>query len=148
MLTYEGDISNYIEVNINKNPDGTFKWLKLHLVDKIITRVVLTFSASLKSRETPTRKPLLHKYRYSRGRKCVWNYMAAVSMLSYLQGSKQPDISMTVHHCTRFFNNPLLVHERAIIHIAKYPAITSTYTDLSYGNIWLSTIRVVYRPDK
>ena len=53
MLTDEGDISNYLEVNIKKNYDGTFELSQLHLVEKIINRVGLTVSVILKSIETP-----------------------------------------------------------------------------------------------
>ena len=92
MLTYEGDIYNYPEVNIKKNPDGTFKLLLSHLVKKIINHVGLSVSASLKAIETHTGKPLLHKDESSLGRKCVWDYRAAVGMLSYFQGSTQREI--------------------------------------------------------
>ena len=85
MLIDEGDMSNYLEVNINKNSDGTFELSQSHLVDKIFSHVGLTVFASLKSRETPDVQPFPHKDGSSIGRKCVWNYMAAVVMLSYIQ---------------------------------------------------------------
>ena len=62
MLTDEGDILNYLGVNIQKNPGGTFELLQSHLAKKIINHVGLTLSASIKSRETPAGKPLLNKY--------------------------------------------------------------------------------------
>ena len=68
-----GDLSNYIGVNFKKNSYGTFKLLQFQLVDKIINHVGLTVSASLKCREIPTRKPLLHKDESSIGRNSVWN---------------------------------------------------------------------------
>ena len=85
MLTDEGYKSNYLVFNRKKNSDGKFELLQSHLVEKIINSVVLTESASLKSRETHSGKPLLDKDESSRKRKFVWNYTAAVSMLSYLQ---------------------------------------------------------------
>ena len=85
MLTDEGDISNYLGVNIKKYSDGTFKLLQSHLVEKIINHVGLTVSTSFKERETSAGKPVLHKDEYSQGRKCVYNYRAAVGILSYIQ---------------------------------------------------------------
>ena len=41
-------------------------------------------------------------------------------MLNYLQGSTRPDISMAVHQCARFCNDPRLAHERAVMKIGKY----------------------------
>ena len=99
-------------------------------MEKVINHVVLEVPASLKATETPAGKPLLHKDEYIIGRKCVWNYRAAVGMLSYIQGSTQPEILMAVHQCARFYNNPHLVHERAVRLITKYFASTSTYVDL------------------
>ena len=61
VLTYEGCISNYLGDNIKKNSDGKFKFSQSHLADKNFTHVVLTVYVSLKDRETPSGKPLLHK---------------------------------------------------------------------------------------
>ena len=38
-LIDEGDISNYLGVNINTNSDGTFELLQYHLEEKIINHV-------------------------------------------------------------------------------------------------------------
>ena len=70
----------------------------------------------------PAGKPSLHKDETSPGIKCVWNYRAAVSMPSYLKGSTQTKISIYVHQCARFCNNPCLVNERTVIQIANYLA--------------------------
>ena len=51
MLTDEGDISNYLGVNIKKNSDSTFELSQSHMVEKIINHVGLEVSASLKARE-------------------------------------------------------------------------------------------------
>ena len=56
MLKYEGDISNYLGVNIKKNSNGTFKLSQFHLVEKIINCVGLTVSMGLNPRETPDGK--------------------------------------------------------------------------------------------
>ena len=91
-------------------------------------------SARLNARETSDGKPLLHKDKYSQGIKCVWNYREAVGVLGYLQVSTQPEILTNIYQCALFFNNPRLLHERAIIRIEKYPASMSTYVDLPEGN--------------
>ena len=73
MLRYKEDVSNRLGVNINKNSDGAFELLKSHQVDKILNHAGLAVSTSLKSRETPARKPLLHKEESSIGIKCAYN---------------------------------------------------------------------------
>ena len=69
-------------------------------------------------------------------------------MISYLQGSTLPEISMDIHQCARFWNIPRILHEHAVRRIVKYLASTSTYADLPNGNWQLTTCRVVYNPDK
>ena len=55
-------------------------------------------------------------------------------MLIYLKGYTRPEISMAVHQCATFFNNPLLVHKHAVRRIAKNFAINSTYVYLPDEN--------------
>ena len=145
MLKDERDVSNYLGVNIKKKSYEAFELLQLHLVNKIINHVRLTVSASLNCRETSSGKSLLHKDESSLGRQCVWNYRAVVIMLSCIWGSTQQEISMVIHQCAQFFNNPCLVDKCAVRRISKYLARTSTGTDLSDGNIRLYTCEVVYR---
>ena len=66
-------------------------------------------------------------------------------MLSYIQGSTLPEISMAVKQCEHFCNNLRLVQERTIIHITTYLASTSTYVDLPNKSQLLTTNGIVYR---
>ena len=77
--------------------DGTLELSQSHLVENSINHVGLEVFASLKARDTPAGKLLRHKYESSLRIKCVWNYRAAFGMLSYLQGSTRPEISMAVN---------------------------------------------------
>ena len=45
-------------------------------------------------------------------------------------------------------NNMRLVHERSVRSIEMYLVSKSTYVYLPDGHRWLSTCRVVYKPDK
>ena len=49
--------------------------------------------------------------------KYSWKYWIAVGILSYLQANIWLDISISVHHTTRFCNNPMYCHEQAVIKI-------------------------------
>ena len=95
-------------------------------MEKIINHFRLTVSASLNYIEIPIGKTLPHKEKIILGKKCVFKYRAEVVMLSYLQVLKKPEISMAIHRCEYFCNNPRLVHERAIISIANYLSIMPT----------------------
>ena len=69
-------------------------------MEKIINHIIINVYATIKSRETPAGKPLMHKDESSLGRKFVWNYRAEFGMLIYLQGSTRTEISISVHRCT------------------------------------------------
>ena len=47
-------------------------------------------------------------------------------MVSYLQGSTRPEISMTVHQWARFSNDPRLIHEMGVQKIGDYLSETAT----------------------
>ena len=55
---------------------------------------------------------------------------------------------MDVNQRAIFFNNPHLVHKRAVRRIAKYLASTSTYVDLPDDNRRLSARRIAYKNNK
>ena len=90
LFTDEGDISNYLGVNINNNLDGTFKLSQLHLVGKIINHPRFMLPSSTKLKEKPAGKSLLNKDEYILEIKGVCSYRAAVLILSYIQGYTLP----------------------------------------------------------
>ena len=148
MLTYAGDITNYLGVNKNKKSDGTFELSQLHLLEKIINHVGFKLYVSLKSRETPSVKSLLNKDDYILRMKIVWNYRPAVGVLSFIKVSVRPEIPMTINQCAQFRNNPRLVQECVVKLSVKYLSSMSTDVDLSYGNRRLYTCSVVYNHNK
>ena len=70
VLPEEGDISNYLGVNMKKNLDETFKLSKSHMMEKIISHVGLEKCPRvLKARETHAGKSLRHEYEYILGKR-------------------------------------------------------------------------------
>ena len=61
MLTDEGDISNYLGVNIKKNSYGNFELSLSHLVEKIKTMSDLKFPQVLKQERHPLGKHYIIK---------------------------------------------------------------------------------------
>jgi hypothetical protein len=132
-LTNEGQMEQYLGVDIKRNTDGTFELRQPYLIQRILD--LCKVDDAFKSRATPAATLLLNKDVDGASRKYDWNYRSAVGMLGYLQGSTRPDISMAVHQCARFNNDPKMSHERAIMHICRYLKDTSDRG-------------VIYRPDK
>ena len=69
---------------------------------------------------TSATKPLLHKDEDGLERKHSWNYRQPIGMLTYLQGTSRPDISMATYQVARFCIAPKLSYERAVHRIGRY----------------------------
>ena len=118
-FTTEPGISNYLGVKVEQLQDNSsFELKQPYLIDHILK--LLEINDDFNDQTTPATKPLLHKDENSNPRKCKWNYLQAIGMLNYLQGSTLPDLPFAVHQCARFVNDPKLSHECAVRRIGKY----------------------------
>ena len=117
-FTDEGDISTYLGVDVKRHKDGKIELTQSHLIDRFLA--LMPNGDDIHTKPTPAIKPLLHKDLDGLPRKHSWNYRQAIGMLTYLQGTSRPDISMAVHQAARFTMNPKLSHERAVHRIARY----------------------------
>ena len=113
-----GDISRYLGVDIVRNEDKSYELRQPFLINRILK--LLELDDKVNSKSTPVSKPLLHKDKEGAPRVMSWSYRSAIGMMNYLQGSTRPDISMAVHQCARFNNDPKITHERATLRIGKY----------------------------
>ena len=117
-FTDDGNLEKYLGVDVKRNSNGTIGLTQPHLIERILQQ--LGIDDKVNSRPTPAVKPLLHKDLDGLARKYEWSYRKLVGMLTYLQGTSRPDISMAVHQAARFSIHPMLSHERAIARIGKY----------------------------
>ncbi len=74
---------------------------------------------------TPVVGPLLPKDANGLPCKDMWKYHTLTGMLGNLQGTSCPKISMAVHQCAQFNNDPKLCHKHAMKQICKYLLKTS-----------------------
>lgn len=117
-FTDGGSLESYLGVQVERNLDGSLKLFQPFLIDKIIKLVM--DDKPLNPSKIPATKELLHKDTDGIPRKHSFNYRQIVGMLSYLQGTTRPDISMPTHACARFCIDPKSSHEKAIIRILRY----------------------------
>ena len=123
MLTDEGDIDKFLEIEIDHLDEKIFKISQPFLIDRIISFLNIDtndFGLGTNSKSTPVGKPLLHKDLSGKPRKENWNYRTSVGMLTYLQGNSRPEMSMAVHQTARFSNNPMLSNEKAFKRLGRY----------------------------
>jgi len=118
-LTDEGSLEKYLGIEIKTTGKDTYELTQTFLIQRIIDLANMD-STERQKRATPVGKPLLFKDLKGKCRKKNYNYRAMIGMLNYLQGTTRPDISMAVHQCARFCNDPKLSHERAVHRIIHY----------------------------
>ena len=122
VLTVEDAIDTFLGVNIEKIANNKYELSHPFLIERLINFLKIDFETEPKGKEriAPAGKPLIHSNSDGLFRKHKWNYRTAVRMAGYLQGNTRPDISMEVHQCTRFVNNPMRSYKRNIYRIVKY----------------------------
>jgi len=137
-LTDKGGVNKFLGVEITCLNYNSFNLSQPFLINRILNFLGLCnneFKTDANSTSTPVAKGLLHRDLDSKERKYTWKYRTAVGMLSYLQNTSHPEISMAVHQTARFSNNPMLSHEKSIMRIGRYLLDTRK-------------CGIIYKPDK
>ena len=120
VFTDEGTMERYLGVEIQKLADNSgFSLTQPFLIERILQAAEIDLRMT-KDRPVPVVGPLLCRDEEGPDRKHDWNYRTLTGMLGYLQLTSRPDISMAVHQCSRFNNDPKLSHEKTIKRICKY----------------------------
>jgi len=56
----------------------------------------------------------------------TWHYHSVVGKLNFIAANTRPDISLAVHQCTKYSNQPCFLHKKAVKHIGRYLYLTQT----------------------
>jgi Reverse transcriptase (RNA-dependent DNA polymerase) len=97
----EGDLSDYLGVQVCKHPDGSIEFTQPQLFDSILEDLkLLDHGGSNQSKATDT--PCKHdsKMNKDEGRKefdSSWAYRSVIGKLNYLEKSTRGDLAFSVH---------------------------------------------------
>jgi hypothetical protein len=120
----QGDITDYLGVNVEKLPNGDFKLTQPHLIQQIVDETRI--SKRIAGRPTPAASTkILQRDENAPAFNNRFNYRRAVGKLNFLEKSTRPDIAYATHQVARFCEDPKASHGEAIEHIAKYLRDTS-----------------------
>ena len=109
----QGDIGDFLGIQVQKLSDGTIQLTQPQLIDSIIKDLHLqSGSNSKKTPAVPTN--LLHKDTEGEEMTPEFHYRRVIGKLNFLEKSTRPDIAVSVHQCARFselteFRQPLQV---------------------------------------
>ena len=115
----QGDIGDFLGIQIQKQADGSVHLSQPQLIDSIIKDLHLQLGSNPKSMPVVT-TTLLHKDIDSPNMQPEFHYRSVIGKLNFLEKSTRLDISISVHQCARFSESPKKSHAEAIKHIGCY----------------------------
>ena len=105
-LTIEGDLQDFLGVNIEKKTDGTIHLTQPHLIDQILKDLRLD-NNRVTTKSTPeSSSVLLSRHSTSQPHDDSFNYRSVIGKLNYLKRGTRSDISFITHQCARFTTAP------------------------------------------
>ena len=146
----QGDLEDYLGVNIERKRDNTFKLSQPHLIQSILNNLNLD-KDNVKGCATPALSTkILHTDLEGVPFDNQFNYQRVVGKLNYLKRSTRPDLAFAVHQCACFCANPKQSHAKALKRIGRYLYATKTqgyniipngedfevWVDASFGGEW------------
>ena len=118
-VTDEGNIEDFLGVNITRMDDNSIHLHQPHLIDQILKDLNIQENAGIK--DTPAKSStILSRHSISTPHDNSFNYKSIIGKLGYLEKGSCPDIAYIVHQCARFSINPKQQHSAAIRWLAKY----------------------------
>ena len=110
-LTVEGDISDFLGVQIERKPDGTIHLTQPHLIDQVLQDLRLS-RPDVATNSTPAKVGVaLHRHKKeSQSFDGHFNYRSVIGKANYLEKSTRPEIAYALHQCARFSTDPRVEH--------------------------------------
>jgi hypothetical protein len=116
-LTDEGELSDYLGVNISRADDGSLHLSQPRLIESILAD--LRLDATSKIIATPAMDKL---------KSCEtddafdnhFDYRSIIGKLNFLEKSTRPDIAFATHQCARYCSFPQATHGYAVKRIGRY----------------------------
>jgi len=119
-ITVEGDLQDFLGVNIVRKSDGTIHLTQPHLIDQVLEELRLTGN-NVSTKDTPARSSvILRKHEESPPFDGHFNYRSVIGKLNYLERGSRPDIAYIVHQCARFTADPRVEHGAALKWLGRY----------------------------
>jgi hypothetical protein len=123
-ITVEGDVQDFLGVNIDRKEDGTIHFSQPHLIDKILEATWMD-RKGIKPKDTPhPSSKILHRHSDSPpfNAKGIddFNYRSVIGMLNYLDKGSCSDVAYATHQCARFVESPRVEHAKAVRWLARY----------------------------
>ena len=125
-ITEEGDIQDFLGINIMRRKDGTIELTQPHLIDQILHDLKMD-DERLKPKDTPCKSStILTRGDSDEDFDRSFHYRSVIGKLNYLEKGTRSDISYITHQCARFMERPKERHAAAIRWLVRYLKGTRT----------------------
>ena len=115
----EGAVGDFLGVKIDCSDDGMITLTQPQLIDLIIEDLNMKDNTKLRAIPACSSK-LLHKDADRESVKVNFHYHSVIGKLNFLEKSTHADISVSIHQCARFQDNPKRSHLQAVRTIGRY----------------------------
>lgn len=123
-ITIEGDLADFLGVNIDLKMDGTIHLTQPNLIQQILTDLRLG-GKEVKPKTTPAASSkLLTRHTTSKPFDKSFDFRSIIGKLNYLEKATRGDIAYAVHQCARFVADPKVEHGEAVRWLGRYLAGT------------------------
>jgi hypothetical protein len=119
-ITVEGDIQDFLGINIDRKSDGTVHLTQPHLIEQILKDLNLDKPNTVPKETPASSSKLLARHLDSEQFDKSFDYRSVIGKLNYLEKATRSDISYITHQCARFAANPRVEHGRAVRWLGRY----------------------------
>jgi hypothetical protein len=111
-------IDDFLGIHFSHQDNGDRHMSQIGLIDAVTESAHIP-KGRIKNTPTPAME-ILHADTDGLARQESWNCPSVIGQLNYLAQNSQPDMSFTVHQCSRFSKEPKDLHEKAVKRIIYY----------------------------
>ena len=115
----EGAVGDFLGVKIDCSDNGMVTLTQPQLIDSIIEDLNMKDNTKLRAVPACSSK-LLHKDADGESVEANFHYRSVIGKLNFLEKSTCPDISVSIHQCAQFQDNPKKSHLQAVRTIGHY----------------------------
>ena len=119
-ITIEGDLEDFLGVQISRKADGTIHLTQPHLIDSILEDLGLTQDNVTVKKTPASPHKILMRHATSDPFDNSFNYRSVIGKLNYLERGSRSDIAYIVHQCARFTSDPKKEHGDALKYLGRY----------------------------
>ena len=119
-LTIEGDLEDFLGVNIDRTSRGAIHLTQPHLIDSIMQDLRLKKGES-KCKDTPMKSStILNNGKDSPDSERSFNFQSVIGKMNYLEKGSRSELAYAIHQCTRYSTDPCKEHGDAVRWIGRY----------------------------